>query len=162
MKAIDIDAPPERVRDVLLDDATYRQRTAEFMAGSYAETDWREGSTVRFLDPSGSGLLAHIAASRHPELVDIEYDGLVADGKDDTESDHAREYRGSRETYRLTRTPSGTHLDISADMGEQYRPTSMDWEGAPVCGDGVPRRGAVGSGSTGVEAYRLLLAGVDG
>ena len=45
---------------------------------------------------------------------------MVADGKDDTESDHAREYRGSRETYRLTRTPSGTHLDISADMAEQY------------------------------------------
>ena len=120
MKAIDIDAPPERVRDVLLDDATYRQRTAEFMAGSYAETDWQEGSTVRFLDPSGSGLLAHIAASRHPELVDIEYDGLVADGKDDTASDHAREYRGSRETYRLTRTPSGTHLGISVDMAERY------------------------------------------
>jgi uncharacterized protein YndB with AHSA1/START domain len=119
-KSIDIDATPERVWDVLLDDATYRQWTAEFMAGSYAETDWQEGSTVRFLDPSGSGLLAHIAASRHPELVDIEYDGLVADGKDDTESDHAREYRGSRETYRLTRTPSGTHLDISADMAEQY------------------------------------------
>ena len=119
-KSIDIDATPERVWDVLLDDATYRQWTAEFMAGSCAETDWREGSTVPFLDPSGSGLLAHIAASRHPELVDIEYDGLVADGKDDTESDHAREYRGSRETYRLTRTPSGTHLDISADMAEQY------------------------------------------
>lgn len=119
-KAIDIDAPPERVWDVLLDDATYRQWTAEFMAGSYAETDWQEGSTVRFLDPSGSGLLGHIAASRHPELVDIEYDGLVADGKDDTESDHAREYRGSRETYRLTRTPSGTHLGIAADMGEEY------------------------------------------
>ena len=119
-KSIDIEAPPERVWDVLLDDATYRQWTAEFMAGSYAETDWQEGSAVRFLDPSGSGLLAHIAASRRPGLVDIEYDGLVADGKDDTESDHAREYSGSRETYRLTRTPSGTHLDISADMAEQY------------------------------------------
>ena len=119
-KAIDVDALPERVWDVLLDDATYRRWTAEFMAGSYAQTDWREGSTVRFLDPSGSGILGHIVASRRPELVDVEFDGLVADGKDDTESDHAREYRGSRETYRLTRTSTGTHLDISADMGEQY------------------------------------------
>ena len=119
-KAIDVDAPPERVWDVLLDDATYRRWTAEFMAGSYAQTDWRGDSTVRFLDPSGSGILGHIVASRRPELVDVEFDGLVADGKDDTESDHAREYRGSRETYRLTRTPDGTHLDISADMGEQY------------------------------------------
>ncbi len=119
-KAIDVDAPPERVRDVLLDDATYRQWTAEFMAGSYAETDWQEGSTVRFLDPSGSGMLGHIVASRRPELVDVEFDGVVADGKDDTETDHAREYRGARETYRLTRTPSGTRLDISGDMGEQY------------------------------------------
>ena len=119
-KAIDVDASPERVWDVLLDDATYRQWTAEFMAGSYAVTDWQEGSAVRFLDPSGSGMLGHIVASRRPELVDIEFDGLVADGKDDTESDHAREYRGSRETYRLSRTPNGTRLDISADMGEQY------------------------------------------
>jgi uncharacterized protein YndB with AHSA1/START domain len=119
-KAIDVDAPPERVWDVLLDDATYRQWTAEFMAGSYAETDWQEGSTVRFLDPSGSGMLGHIVASRRPELVDVEFDGVVADGKDDTETDHAREYRGARETYRLTRTPSGTRLDISGDMGEQY------------------------------------------
>ena len=94
-KAIDVDAPPGRVWDVLLDDATYRQWTAEFMAGSYAETDWQEGSTVRFLDPSGSGMLGHIVASRHPELVDIEFDGVVADGKDDTESDQGREFRGS-------------------------------------------------------------------
>ena len=65
-------------------------------------------------------MLGHIVASRRPELVDIEFDGLFADGKDDTESDDAREYRGSRETYRLTRTPNGTHLDVSADMVEQY------------------------------------------
>ena len=119
-KAIDVDAPRERVWDVLLDDATYRQWTAEFMAGSYADTDWREGSTVRFLDPSGSGMLGRVVASRRPELVDIEYDGLVADGEEDTSSPAALEYRGAREIYRLTEAGGGTRLAIAADMGEQH------------------------------------------
>lgn len=130
-KAIDVDAPRERVWDVLLDDTTYRQWTAEFMAGSYADTDWREGSTVRFLDPSGSGMLGRVVASRRPELVDIEYQGLVADGQDDTTSDGAREYRGARETYRLTETGGGTHLAIAADMAEQhYDDMAAAWDRA--------------------------------
>lgn len=119
-KAVVVDAPRERVWDVLLDDATYRRWTAVFMEGSYAQTDWQEGSTVRFLDPSGSGMLGRVIASRRPELVDIEYDGLVTDGRDVTTGEAAEEFRGGRETYRLTETGDGTHLEIAADMGEQH------------------------------------------
>ena len=114
-KAVDVAAPPERVWEVLLEDATYRQWAAEFMPGSYADTDWQEGSTARFLDPSGSGMLARVVVSRRPEVLELEYDGLVTAGQDDTDSDTAREYRGGKETYRLTPTPDGTHLAVAWD-----------------------------------------------
>lgn len=119
-KEIDVEAPPERVWDVLTADATYRQWTAEFAEGSFAETDWQEGSSVRFLGPEGTGLVGRIAASRRPELLDVEYTGVVAGGGDDTESEEARLWSGTRETYRLAETGGGTHLMISAPMEDAY------------------------------------------
>jgi uncharacterized protein YndB with AHSA1/START domain len=130
-KTVDIAAAPERVWRVLLDDATYRQWTAVFMPGSYAETDWQEGSTVRLLDPSRTGIRGRVVASRPAELVDIEYDGVVADGRDDTGSDAAGEYRGARETYRLSPVDGGTHLAISAPSAEEHHEfMTTAWDGA--------------------------------
>lgn len=119
-KTVDVDAPPERVWDVLLDDATYRRWTAAFMEGSYAETDWREGSPVRFLGPGRSGMLGRVVASRRPEVVSVELEGLVHEGRDDTTSEVALEYRGWRETYRLSAVAGGTRLAVSAPMGDEH------------------------------------------
>lgn len=119
-KEIDVDAPRERVWEVLTSDSTYRQWTAAFMAGSHAETDWQEGSSVRFLGPDGTGLVGRVVVSRPPDLLDVEYTGVVGGGHEDTTSEQARPWSGTHETYRLTEAGGGTHLAISAPMEDAY------------------------------------------
>ena len=43
---IDINAPREKVWDVLWQDDSYRKWTSVFSEGSHAETDWKKGSKV--------------------------------------------------------------------------------------------------------------------
>jgi len=132
-KTATIDAPPERVWAVLTEDVPYRQWTSAFMEGSHAETDWREGSPVRFLDGSGSGLLAHVAASRPGELLDVEFDGLVAGGQDDTTSPDAVALRGAHETYWLEPSGAGTRLRVASDMAEEHHDAmATAWDRALV------------------------------
>ena len=54
----------EKVWNVLGNDTTYRQWTSPFGQGSYAETDWEEGSKVRFLGSDGSGMVSNIKKKR--------------------------------------------------------------------------------------------------
>ena len=91
-----------------------------FAEGGRAETDWQEGGTVRFLGPDGTGLLGRVVASRQPEHLDVEYTGVVGGGHDDTESEQARLWSGTHETYRLAEADGGTHLAISAPMEDAY------------------------------------------
>lgn len=58
--SIDINAPKEKVWNVLWNDATYPQWTAVFTEGSHAESDWKEGSQILFLDGKGDGLVSKI------------------------------------------------------------------------------------------------------
>lgn len=59
-----IDAPKEKVWQVLWNDETYPKWTAPFGEGSRAETDWKEGSKVLFLGAEGEGMVSRIAENR--------------------------------------------------------------------------------------------------
>jgi uncharacterized protein YndB with AHSA1/START domain len=109
-----INAPKELVWRTMLDDDTYRQWTSAFQEGSYAVTDWKQGSKALFLAPDGSGMVSRVAEHRPNEYLSLEHLGIVKDGVEDTESAEVKPWAGARENYTL-REGAG-HVTLTVDM----------------------------------------------
>lgn len=122
--SIEIDAPRERVWDTMLEDASYREWTAEFMPGSRYEGDWEEGSKILFLGPGengDSGMVSRIRVNRPYEYVSIEHIGLVEDGREDTTSDAVKGWAGARENYTFRDADGGTEVRVDMDTDDEHR-----------------------------------------
>ncbi len=118
---ITINASREKVWKVLWDDATYRNWTSVFNEGSYAETDWKEGSKVLFLSPEGDGMVSTIAAKRPNEFMSIRHLGTVKNGVEDLDSEETRKWSGAMENYTLNTVEGKTELIIEMDTIEAYK-----------------------------------------
>ena len=116
-----IDASPEKIWKVLWDDETYRKWTSAFAEGSYAETDWRQGSKVIFTDGKGSGMVSRIAENKPNEFMSIEHLGMLKDGVEDTTSDAVKAWAGAHEDYTLKKINGKTELIVDMDVNEEYK-----------------------------------------
>ena len=119
-KSIDINAPKEKIWDVLTTDHLIRDWYTSFHEGSYAETDWKEGSKVIFRDGEGNGMIGKIVASKPYEIISTEFLGMIVKGKEDTESEEAKNMKGYFETYRISGSDNNYTLDIELDTTDEY------------------------------------------
>ncbi|RNI28979.1 SRPBCC family protein [Rufibacter latericius] len=119
-KEIDINAPKEKVWNILLEDQYVRQWYAAFSEGAFAETDWQLGSKVLFKDTTNNGMIAKVVENTPNELLSVSYEGLLVNGEEDTQSDDAKAVQGGYETYRLLDSVGGTQLAIEGDMTPEY------------------------------------------
>lgn len=116
-----INAPKEKVWKTLWEDATYRKWTSVFSPTSYADTDWKEGSKVLFLDSKGDGMVSKIETNRPNELMSFKHLGEVKNGVEDTESDKVKGWAGAMENYTLKEADGLTELLVEMDMNEEYK-----------------------------------------
>jgi L-rhamnose mutarotase len=122
---IDINADKQKVWNTMLEDATYREWTSEFNAGSYYEGNWNKGSEIRFvgLDKNDKlqGIFSRIAENKHGEFISIQHLGLIVDGIPDNTSEEAKKWTPSFENYTFTSDGNGTHLVIEMQVEAEYK-----------------------------------------
>ena len=124
--SIDIAAPADRVHDLMIGDASYRQWTAAFTEGSYYEGSWREGERIRFMSPSGEGMVAEIAKYTPGAFISIRILGFIADGQEDTYSEAVTSWAPAYENYRFDAIPGGTRLVVDQDVFETFEQHMTD------------------------------------
>lgn len=120
--SININAPKEKVWQVLWEDASYRKWTSVFMEGSHAITDnWKEGSKVLFMDPKGNGMVSTVARNKPNEFMSFKHLGEVKDGVEDTSSDKVKGWSGAMENYTLKGANGKTELLVEMDVTDDFK-----------------------------------------
>lgn len=119
--SITIDAPKEKVWEVLWSDETYNQWTTFFSPTSSFKTDWKVGGETRFVDMnSGDGMFSSIKELKEIELVNFLHLGMIKDGVVDTESDEVKDWVGVTERYELIENNGKTQLNVEMKTKEEY------------------------------------------
>lgn len=121
-----IEAPASVVWETMLGAETYPRWTAAFAEGSYYEGSWDRGSRIRFLVPSGDGMVAEIAECRPNEFLSIRHLGFVAKGIEDTESETVRAWAPAYENYTFNSVAEGTKLVVEQDVTEDFEQYMKD------------------------------------
>ena len=115
-----IKAPRQHVWELLWGKDSYPEWTSVFAEGSHAETDWKKGSKVLFLDGQGRGMVSRVEENIPNEFMSFEHLGEVTDGKEDTVSEKVKQWAGAHENYTLKTVDGGTELVVDMDVAEEF------------------------------------------
>ena len=117
-----IKAPRERVWEALWNDEPYRQWTSPFCEGSYAVSEWKEGSRVHFLTPDGDGMFSVIDRLIPNEFMSFRHLGSIRNNEEQPANEETKKWEGAMENYRLIDRDGGTEvvveLDADGGMGD--------------------------------------------
>lgn len=114
--SVDINAPREKVWQILWDDASYRKWTSAFMEGSYAESTWKEGEKISFLSPGNNGMFAVIEKKIDNTEMSFRHLGEIKNGVEELKN-----WQDASERYFLSDNNGGTLLKVVLTMSEDNK-----------------------------------------
>ena len=116
-----IQAAPEQVWHLMLAPDSYREWTSAFVEGSTYRGSWEQGRQIRFLSPTGEGMVAEIAENRRGEFVSIRHLAEIRkDGTEDFDSDAVKAWAPACENYRFVARDGGCELQVEMETMPPY------------------------------------------
>lgn len=116
-----INAPRERVWEVLWGEQSYAVWTSAFAEGSKVETDWEEGGKVLFLNAENEGMIARIEEKKPSEKMVFKHLGMIdKNGREDFDSELVKAWSGAEEIYILKEAGKQTELVVKLDLDEGH------------------------------------------
>ena len=113
---IQINAPAKTVWDALWKDKNFRKWTSAFCAGSYAKSDWEEGSPIQFLDPKGDGMYSIIETKIPYQQMTFKHLGEMKQYEE-----KPKDWAGLKEAYFLTGDDTTTNLHVEMDATPELK-----------------------------------------
>jgi uncharacterized protein YndB with AHSA1/START domain len=111
-----INAPKEKVWQKLWSDEGYRKWVSVFMEGSHAESDWNEGSKIKFVGPNGDGMFAIIKRKIENKEMSFEHQGEIRNGKEEPSG-----WSGAQERYFLDDDNGRTELKVELQTTDDFK-----------------------------------------
>ena len=115
-----INAPVPTVWRFMIGPESYKRWASAFTEGSYFEGSWKQGVKIKFLSPSGDGMVAEIAQNRKNEFISIRHLGFISNGVEDTTSESVRAWAPAYENYTFISVPEGTKLVIELNVVREW------------------------------------------
>lgn len=120
-----INAPVEKVYNLMLADKTYREWTAIFNPTSSYEGKWETGAKMLFVGVAENGekggMVSRIKEARMNEYVCIEHLGLLEGDVEIMDGPKVKDWAGAIETYTFNKVETGTHLVIEMDANDEFK-----------------------------------------
>lgn len=117
-----INAPSEKVWDVLWTPETYTEWTQYFGPGSVMKSDWKVGGKTYFVNAEGAGMVSTIDSLDEPNQIIFKHLGMVdKEGNEDIHSKEVMEWSGAFEKYILIDLDGKTKLHTEVQVEKEWR-----------------------------------------
>ncbi|WP_292008395.1 SRPBCC domain-containing protein [Chryseobacterium sp.] len=117
----EINAPLQKVWDILWGEETYNQWTRFFSPDSTMKSDWKVGGKTYFLNANGEGMVSTIESLNEPHEVIFQHLGMVKDGVEDTQSKDIVDWQGAQEKYFLIDLDGKTKLHAEVQVEREWK-----------------------------------------
>jgi uncharacterized protein YndB with AHSA1/START domain len=121
----EINAPVEKVFNIMLQDETFKQWTAEFNPTSAYRGSWNKGSKILFIgtDENGveGGMVSRIRENVPNSYISIEHLGLVKGKEEITSGPEVEGWAGSLENYTFINNNGKTILEVDMDTNPDFK-----------------------------------------